>query len=75
MLIITNTYMQHAPWLFIAVISVRQTSEKQPTYKPVSFGKAADFWLGVVMAISPTDNQIIFLNYDIITYFLNLVFG
>ena len=43
MLIITNTYMQHAPWLFIAVISVRQTSEKQPTYKPVNFGKTADF--------------------------------
>ena len=24
--------MQHASWLFIAVISIRQTSEKQPTY-------------------------------------------
>ena len=35
-------YMQHASWLFIAVISVRQTSEEQPTYKPVNFGKAAD---------------------------------
>jgi hypothetical protein len=43
MLIITNTYKQHTPWLFIAVISVRQTSEKQPTYKPVIFGKAADY--------------------------------
>jgi hypothetical protein len=51
MLIITNTYMQHAPLLCIAVISVRQTSEKQPTYKPVNFGKAADLLLGVVMAI------------------------
>ena len=35
--------MQHASWLFIAVISVQQTSEKQPTYTPVNFGKAADF--------------------------------
>jgi hypothetical protein len=43
MLILTNTYMQHAPWLFLSVISVRQTSEKQPTYKPVSYEKAADF--------------------------------
>jgi hypothetical protein len=42
MLIITITYMQHAPWLFIGVISVRQTSEKQPTYKPEILGKAAD---------------------------------
>jgi hypothetical protein len=25
-------YMQHASWLFIAVISIQQTSEKQPTY-------------------------------------------
>jgi len=24
--------MQHASWLLIAVISIRQTSEKQPTY-------------------------------------------
>jgi hypothetical protein len=24
--------LQHASWLFIAVISIRQTSEKQPTY-------------------------------------------
>jgi hypothetical protein len=43
MLILTNTYMQHAPWLIIAVISVRQTSEKQPTYQPVIFGNGADF--------------------------------
>jgi hypothetical protein len=34
--------MQHASWLFIAVISVQQTSEKEPTYKLVNFGKAAD---------------------------------
>ena len=27
------------------------------------------------MAISPTDNRIIFTNYDNIAYFLNLVFG
>ena len=26
------------------------------------------------MAISPTDNRILFNNYDIITYFLNLAF-
>jgi hypothetical protein len=24
--------MQHASWLLIAVINIRQTSEKQPTY-------------------------------------------
>ena len=28
--------------------------------------------LGVLMAIPPTDIQILFTNYDIITYFLNL---
>ena len=53
--------MQHASWLFIAVISIRQTSEKQPTYNYV-----------VLMAILPTDIRILFTNYDIITYFLNL---
>jgi hypothetical protein len=55
--------MQHASWLFIAVISVRQTSEQQPTYNQV-----------VLMAIPPTDIQILFTNYNIITYFLNLPF-
>jgi hypothetical protein len=55
--------MQHASWLFIAVISIRQTSEKQPTYNYV-----------VLMAILPTDIQILFTNYNIITYFLNLAF-
>ena len=50
--------MQHASWLFIAVISVRQTSENQSTY--------------VLMAILPTDIRILFTNYDIIAYFLNL---
>ena len=54
--------MQHASWLLIAVISIRQTSEKQPTYN----------WV-VVMEILPTYIRIIFTNYDIITYFLNLV--
>ena len=66
--------MQHASWLFIAVISVWQTSEKLPIYKPVNFGKAADLLLGVLMAISPTDIRIIFINYDIITFFLSLAF-
>ena len=46
--------MQHASWLLIAVISIRQTSEKQPTYNLV-----------VLMAILPTDIRIIFTNYDI----------
>ena len=55
--------MQHASWLFLAVISVRQTSEQQPTYNLV-----------VLMAISPTDSRIIFTNYDIITHLLNLAF-
>ena len=53
--------MQHASWLLIAVISIQQTSEKQPTYNQV-----------VLMAISPTDIRIIFPNY-IITYCLSLV--
>jgi hypothetical protein len=53
--------MQHASWLFIAVISIRQTSEKQPTCNKV-----------VLMAILPTNIRILFTNYDIITYFLNL---
>ena len=52
--------MQHASWLFIAVISIWQTSEKQLTYNYV-----------VLMAILPTDIQILFTNYDIIAYFLN----
>jgi hypothetical protein len=39
--------MQHASWLIIALINVRLTSEKQPTYKPVIFGKAVDLLLGV----------------------------
>ena len=51
--------MQHASWLFIAVISIRQTSEKQPTYNQV-----------VLMAILPTDIRILFTNYNIITYCL-----
>ena len=55
--------MQHASWLFIAVISIRQTSEKQPTYNYV-----------VLMAILPTDIQILLTNYDIMTCFLNLAF-
>jgi hypothetical protein len=54
-------YMQHASWLSIAVISIRQTSEKQPTYN----------WV-VLMAILPTYIRILFTNYDIITYFFNL---
>jgi hypothetical protein len=37
-----------------------ETSEKQLTYNYV-----------VLMAILPTDIQILFTNYDIITYFLN----
>ena len=53
--------MQHASWLFIAVINIRQTSEKQSTYN----------WV-VLMAILPTDIRIFFTNYDIIEYFLNL---
>jgi hypothetical protein len=32
----------------------------------------ADLLLGVLMAIPPTDIQILFTNYDIKTYFLNL---
>ena len=55
--------MQHASWLFIAVISVRQTSEQQPTYNYV-----------VLMAIPLTDIRICFTNYDIIAYVLNLAF-
>ena len=55
--------MQHASWLFIAVISVQQTSEQQPTYNYV-----------VLMAIPPTDIRICFTKYDIIAYFLNLAF-
>ena len=55
--------MQHASWLLIAVISIRQTSEKQPTYNLV-----------VLMAIPPTDIRILFTIYDIIAYFLNLAF-
>ena len=47
--------MQHASWLLIVVISIRQTSEKQPTYNQV-----------------PTDIRILFTNYDIIAYLLNL---
>ena len=54
--------MQHASWLFIAVISVQQTSEQQPTYNYV-----------VLMAIPPTDIRILFTNYDILACFLNLV--
>ena len=46
--------MQHASWLLIAVISIRQTSEKQPTYNLV-----------VLIAILPTNIRIIFTNYDI----------
>ena len=53
--------MQHASWLLIAVISIRQTLEKQPIYNSV-----------VLMAILPTDIRILFTNYDNITYFLNL---
>jgi hypothetical protein len=56
-------YMQHASWLFIAVINIRQTSEKQSTYN----------WV-VLMAILPTDIRIFFTNYDIIEYFLNLAY-
>jgi hypothetical protein len=43
--------MHHASWLLIAVISVRQTSEKQPTYKPVNFGKAGQHlsWLDYIL--------------------------
>jgi hypothetical protein len=37
-----------------------------------NLGKAADFLLCVLMAIPPTDIQILFTNYGIITYFLNL---
>jgi hypothetical protein len=53
--------MQNATWLFIAVISIRQISEIRRRLK-----------LGVLMAIPPTDIQILFTNYDITTYFLNL---
>ena len=35
-----------------------------------NLGKAAE--LGVLMAIPPTDIRILFTNYDIIAYFLNL---
>jgi hypothetical protein len=34
-----------------------------------NLGKAADLWLGELMAIPPTDIRILFTNYDIITYF------
>ena len=47
---------------YFLVISIQQTSEKQPTYN----------WV-VLMAILSADIQILFTNYDIITYFLNLV--
>ena len=39
---------------------------------PANFGKSTDSLLGVLMAILPTDIQILFTNYDITTYFLNL---
>jgi hypothetical protein len=39
---------------------------------PVIFGKDSDLQLGVLMAISPPNIRILFTNYDIITYFLNL---
>ena len=52
--------MQHASWLLIAVISVRQLRKINR--------------LGVLMAILLTDIQILFTNYDIIAYFLNLAF-
>ena len=55
--------MQHASWLIIALISVRLTSEKQQNYNEV-----------VLMTILPTDIRILFTNYDIIAYFLNLAF-
>jgi hypothetical protein len=48
--------MQNATCLFIAVISIRQTSEIRSR----------------LMAIPLTDIQILFTNYDIIAYFLNL---
>ena len=48
--------MQNATCLFIAVISIRQTSKIRSR----------------LMAIPLTDIQILFTNYDIITYFLNL---
>ena len=40
---------EHDSWLFISVISIRQTLERKPT-----------------------DVRILFTNYDIITYFLDL---
>ena len=49
--------MQNATCLFIAVISIRQTSKIRSR----------------LMAIPLTDIQILFTNYDIIAYFLNLV--
>jgi hypothetical protein len=48
--------MQNATCLFIAVISIRQTSKIRSR----------------LMAIPLTDIQILFTNYDIIAYFLNL---
>jgi hypothetical protein len=37
--------MQHASWLLIAVISIRQTSEKQPTYN-INIEDTNIFWDG-----------------------------
>ena len=56
---------QHASWLFIAVTSVRQTSEQQPTYNEV-----------VLMTFPPTDILILFINYDItVSWFVLLDIG
>ena len=38
-----NLHEKHASWLFIAVISVRQTSENQPTYNYICRCVNGDF--------------------------------
>jgi hypothetical protein len=53
--------MQNASWLFKAVISIRQTSEIR-----------SRLIIRCAMAIPPTDIRILFTNYDIIAYFLDL---
>jgi hypothetical protein len=49
---------EHASWLFIAVCQYS-----------ANFGKETDLYIGVLMAIPPTDIQILFTNYDIYNIF------
>jgi hypothetical protein len=63
-LILTNLHATYSRTCFLVIYSSYQYS--------ANFGKETDFKLGVLMAIPPTDIRILFTDYDIITYFLNL---